>query len=199
MQIEMVNERFSQNKETENNLKLLRHDIKHRLIPLSGYIDNKDFDKAREYMNKLMEDIDRNTIKTYCQNNMVNVVLSYYHNIAMSKEIDFQAHIRLPENLSINETDLAVILSNSLENTINALKECKNKHISIKAFFKNRRIYIEIKNPFKGKIVFEDNLPQASVENHGYGTKSIATIIKKYDGIYSFVTENDCFVFRCAV
>ncbi len=199
MQIETANERLERNKEMENNLKLMHHDMKHCLIPLIDYIDNRNFDKAREYINKLMTDIDKNTVKTYCGNNLINVVLSYYYNIVQSEKIDFNTQIRLPEKLNISETDLAVVLSNGLDNAINALKKCNNKQLFVKAFLKNNKMYLEIKNTFNGNVVFEDGMPKSVRENHGYGTKSMATIVKNNGGIYSFVTENDYFVFRCAI
>ncbi len=149
-------------------------------------------------MNKLVDYIDKNTLKTYCKNNSVNVVLSHYHNIARLYDIDFRTEINLPEKLGINETDFAVILSNGLDNAINALKSCEDRHITIKAFIDDGKLYLELKNPFNQKIVFEDNMPQSLKENHGYGTKSMAAIVKKHGGMYSFVTEDNCFVFRCA-
>lgn len=199
MQIKMVNERLSNSAKTENNLKLLRHDIKHQIILINDYIKNKDFDGAQEYISKIIKDTDKNTLKTYCNNNSVNVVLSHYHNIARLNGIDLRTDIKLPEKLSINETDFAVILSNGLDNAINALKSCDNKQITIKAFTSDDKLYLELKNPFNEDIVFDNNMPQSSKENHGYGTKSMAAIVKKHGGMYSFVTENDFFVFRCAI
>ncbi len=199
MRIEMVNERLLRSAETEKNLRMIRHDLKHKIILLNDYIKNKDFEKALEYINNTIEDIDKTTPNAYCKNNSVNVVLSHYHNIARSNGIDFITNINLPEKLSISETDVAVILSNGLENAINALKSYDDKKITVKAFVKDEKLYLEIKNPFDGEIAFEGNIPQSAKENHGYGTKSMAAIVKNHGGIYSFVTENGCFVFRCAI
>lgn len=198
-QIKMVNEKRKSIDDTENNLKILRHDIKHKILLLNDYIKNKDFDEAEKYIGNLIDNIDKSKLKSYCDNHSVNVVLSYYNKIADEKGIDFSTNINLPETLVADETDLAVIMSNGLENAINALDECDDKRISVKAFTDADKIYIEIRNPFAHRVLFDGTIPKSKQENHGYGTKSMAAIVEKYEGVYSFRVENGCFVFQCSI
>lgn len=112
----------------------------------------------------------------------------------------FETNIRLPETLPIEETDLAVILSNGLENSINALENCDNRHISVNGFMEADKVYLEIKNPFNyGDVVFDGKMPKSPKENHGYGTKSMASLVRKYEGAYSFTVEDGEFIFRCSI
>jgi len=39
-------------------------------------------------------------------------------------------------------------------------------------------------------------MPISILENHGYGTKSIAAIADKYNGLYAFTAENGIFKTR---
>lgn len=199
MQVKMVNERLASSEETENSLKILRHDMKHKMLLLNDYIKSKNFDEAEKYIGGLIEDIDKSSLKRYCDNHFVNVVLSHYHKIADEAGIQFEINVNLPETLPVNETDLAVVLSNGLENAINALEACGNKKVSVKSFMAEDKIYIEIKNPFYHKVIFEGNLPKSTQENHGYGTKSMASIVEKYEGVYSFGIDNGYFVFQCSM
>lgn len=199
MQIKMVNERLSNSEEKGNSLKILRHDMKHEMLLLSDYIKNRNFDEAEKYINRLISDIDKSTLKRYCDNHSVNVVMSYYYKIADEKDIKFEININLPKTLMVNETDLAVVLSNGLENSINALETCDNKKIIIKCFTEADKIYLEIKNRFYDKVIFDGNIPRSKQENHGYGTKSMVAIVEKYDGVYSFEIENGYFVFQCSM
>jgi len=199
MQIKMAKERLAQGKENENNIKILRHDMKHKMLLLDDYIKNKMLDEAEKYIASLIKDIDKNTLKNYCDNHSVNVVLSYYNQIADKKGIKFETGIRLPEPLHVSETDLAVVLSNGLENSINALEHCEYKKIIVNGFTNADKIYLEIKNPFNTNVLFNGKIPKSSSENHGYGTKSMAAIVEKYEGAYSFVVENGYFIFRCSM
>lgn len=198
-QINMAIERLKTSEETQNNIKILRHNMKHKMIMLNDYIKTKKYSEAENYINSLVGEVDKTSSKKYCDNHCANVVLSHYSKIADDKGIQFDTNISLPESLSIDETDLAVVLSNGLENSINALEKCDNKQISIKGFVDNDKIYLEIKNPFNEPVYFDDNLPRSKKENHGYGTRSMAAITTKHNGAYSFVIEDGYFVFRCSM
>lgn len=199
VQIKMAEERLLRGRENESNIKILRHDTKHQMLLLNDYIKNKSFDKVEKYIESLVENIDRYALKSYCNNYCANVVLSYYSVVADKKGIDFECDINLPEALNISETDLAVVLSNGLENAINAQSDCGSKIIFIKGFTEEDKIWLEIKNPLTGAVQFDGKMPLSKQENHGYGTRSMAAIVEKYEGIYSFAVEDGEFVFRCCM
>jgi len=199
MQIKITRDRLDSSYETQNNLRILRHDMKHHMMLLGTYIENNELDRAKEYIGDISKKIAESTLHNYCKNNAVNAVMSYFCKIADTHGIEIETKLNLPETLRINETDFAVVLSNGIENAINAVKDSENKKISVKAFIEDEKIYLEIKNPFDGNVDFENGIPVSTEENHGYGTKSMATLIQKNDGIYSFVLEDGYFVFRCAV
>lgn len=199
MQIKMTRERLANGSESENRLRILRHDMKHKMLLLDDYIRSGRLAEAGQYINSLLADIDKSTLKTYCANHSVNVVLSYYGKIAGEKGIQLETGIQLPEDLAISETDLAVVLSNGLENAINAAADCGDKRILIKSFIEVDKIYLEIKNPFHSSVVFDGKIPQSRQENHGFGVKSMAAIVEKYEGVYSFTVENGYFSFRCSM
>lgn len=199
LQNKMAEERLKSVSEREESLNLLRHDMKHKMIILDGYLKSGKTSEAEEYIKNISSNIDENKIKIYCDNHTVNAVLSYYGKIAEDKGIKLETDINLSGKLNIEETDLAVILSNGVENAINALESCPEKTVMIKAFAEDQKLFLEIKNAFSGKIAFEGNLPKSARENHGYGTKSMAATVEKYGGIYSFEIENGQLVFRCSV
>ena len=198
-QINMVNERLKANEEIESSMKILRHDMKHKMLLLGDYIKTEKYSEAEKYIDSLVEEADKITAKKYRDNRCANVVLSYYSKIASDKGIRFETNVTLPETLVVDETDLAVVLSNGLENAVNALEGCDNKQISVKGFVDADKIYIEIKNPFNNAVMFDGNMPRSKQENHGYGTRSMAAIVTKYDGAYSFTIEEGDFVFRCGM
>ncbi len=199
MQVKMANERIESDADTENRLKVLRHDLRHHMLLLNDYIKNGEAEKALAHINSVTDYIDSTLPKTFCLNGVVNTILSHYANIASVKKIDFICDVSLSRHLPLADIDLVVIFSNALENAVNALEICDTKRIEVKGFESNGKFFIEIKNPFCGEIEFENSLPVTRIENHGYGTKSIAAIVERHEGIYSFTVEDDIFVFRCAI
>ncbi len=200
MQMNMTAERIASTEEIEKQLKIQRHDIKHHMILLSGYLENGEIERANKYIKGITENADKSHIYTYSKNNSVNMILSHYVQKAKNKGLTLNPEINLPQTLHFSETDFAVILSNGIENAINALTESDcDKHIIIKAFIKNDKLYLEIKNRFADNIIFEDGLPKTSKDGHGYGTKSMAMLVERNNGIFSFVVENGDFIFRCTI
>lgn len=198
-QIKLTEDRLKLWEEKERSLNILRHDLKHQMLLLDDYIQNQQYDKAQAYIGALTGHIDKSAPKNFCANQAVNVVLSYYQSVALEKGVVLKAAVSLPEALRVDETDLAVILSNGLDNAIHALESCPDKTVSVKAFAEADALYLEIKNPFRGSVVLEDGIPLSQHERHGYGTRSMATIVERYGGTYSFSVEQGFFAFRCSI
>lgn len=199
MQVKLANERILTDAENESRLKALRHDLRHHMLLLNDYIKNDEKEKALEHISSITEYVDSTMPKQFCLNGVVNVILSHYANVCQLKGINFICEVSLSRQLPVSDIDLVVILSNALENAVNALEICDTKRIEVKGFESDGKFFFEVKNPFCGEIEFKDDLPVSRRENHGYGTKSIAAIVEKHAGIYSFTVEDDIFVFRCAI
>lgn len=194
-----ADEKISDNEQMEGQLKILRHDIRHHILLLKDYIRNNDFRTADRYLDSIISVINKTTPHNFCANHSINVILTYYNTTAMKENISFKTQINLPPQLSVNETDVAVILSNGIENAVNAVKKETEKIIIVNAFIDNDKIYIEIKNTFTGNITIKNKLPVTSSEEHGYGTRSMAHLVNTNNGIFSFTAENGEFIFRCAI
>lgn len=169
------------------------------MLLLDDCIKSQDYEKAQAYISTLTEHIDKSVPRNYCQNRAVNVVLSYYQNIAQEKGLALRVSVSLPESLRVNDLDLAVLLSNGLDNAVNAVERCPDRGISVKAFVEGDTLYLEIKNSFRDTVIFEDGMPLSKHEQHGYGTRSMAAIVEQYGGTYSFGVEQGLFVFRCSM
>lgn len=199
MQVKLANERILTDAENESRLRTLRHDLRHHMLLLNEYIKNGETGKALDHISSITEYVDSTIPRQFCLNGVVNVILSHYANICQIKGISFICEVSLSRQLPVSDIDLVVILSNILENAVNALEICDTKRIEVKGFESDGKFFFEVKNPFCGEIEFKDDLPVSRRENHGYGTKSIAAIVEKHEGIYSFTVEDDIFVFRCAI
>ncbi len=205
MQIQMAQERISSNMHQEEEAKILRHDIKHHMVLLYDYIDNGEAEKAKDYINSFNETLDAHTNKSFCSNSAINAVLCYYEKIAADRGFVYEADVKLPNELTVDEQDLVVLLSNAVENSINHLTQTKAEgekaRIAISIFSDGAALLIEVKNPCAHSVQFENGVPVANKKrhNHGIGTKSMIHLVKKYEGIYSFTIENGEFIFRCGI
>jgi sensor histidine kinase regulating citrate/malate metabolism len=196
VQISALQARTETMKQAEKNAIIHRHDLRHHLNLINGYLLEGNITDAQNYIIKIEKNIDNTTTIQYCDNNAANLVLSSYINMAKSKGIDVISHVCISKTIEIADMDLCVILANAIENAINAcvnIKEVSERKISISCKSKNNKLFIEIVNSFVGTVQFEGDMPVTNKDNHGFGTKSIVTAIEKYQGIYSFVAKDNIF------
>ena len=103
--------------------------------------------------------------------------------------------------------DIYFLLANIIDNAIEAtenIEEQEHRVISLTASKKQGMLLIEETNYFNGEIHFnsDGSIKTTKKENtkyHGYGTKSIAYIVKKYDGKVEYEAKDNIFKLRIVI
>lgn len=179
-----------------------RHDLRHHLQYISACIDNGRTGQVKEYIHEICAEIAENKVMVFCENETVNLIFSSFAARAKEKEVGMKIQAQIPKKLKIAENDLCVILSNALENALNAcmeVKESSSAYIEILAFEKKEKLCLQIRNSCDSQVHFEYGIPVTNRPGHGMGVKSICALVEKYHGLYSFVLEDNSFVFRVSV
>ncbi len=91
---------------------------------------------------------------------------------------------------------LCIIFSNAIENALHACRRIpytNERFIKINCRVQNDQLFIQIINSCEDNVLFADGMPQSSSEGHGLGTRSIAAVVQKYDGLCSFSSGNAIF------
>lgn len=187
---------------TETQSAIFRHDMRHHLTVIDGFLDADNPQKAQAYIKAVQTDIKSITIKRFCNNEIVNLLCSSFSDKANNLGVRLSIKAGLPQRLSIADTELCAILSNSLENALNAVAKLENdadKWISLYCSIRLNKLLIEIKNPYAGAITIQNGLPVANGENHGYGCRSIQTITQQNNGMCLFDAQNGIFTLCIAL
>ena len=104
--------------------------------------------------------------------------------------------INLPTNIHVDESDLALLISNLLENAIKAsLRQPKNRRgISINFQTVKEQFVLEVSNFYDEEITFDEkNIPYTSREGHGMGMASVKIFADKYKAYTDFSQEGGIF------
>ena len=91
----------------------------------------------------------------FCENRAADSVVGYYCAMAKRDDIPFRARLDLPETLPIDEIDMCLVLSNLLENALEASLRTApgRRQIEITAYVHADRILlIEVENAFDGEV-----------------------------------------------
>lgn len=184
----------------ESNIKetrALRHDMRHHLLALDGYLNEPDIPSARNYLNSLLNSIDAVQLKPYCLNYAVNSLLNHYADKAAQNNIKVSITVNLHEELPIADTDFCTILGNLFENALEACmrSDVSNPFISLNmGYAGSSMLVLSVRNSYSGTIrMSEGNFLSSKRNEAGIGTASIRYMAEKHNGICRFHYDNNIF------
>jgi len=182
----------------ETQTAIYQHNMRHHLTAIAGFLSAGKTQQAEEYIKKVQADVDSITPKRFCENELVNLLCSSFAHRAEQQGIRLTVDARLPQQLSISDTELCSLLSNGLENALHAVSklDVSFKWTELYCGIRANKLLIEIKNPYIGKISIQDSLPVSSSEGHGYGCRSIRSIAEQNGGLCTFEPERGVFTLR---
>lgn len=182
-----INEEYYNELEKQyDSSNILIHDIKKCLLNIKVLSSENKNNEISDYINSIYNGYEINKIKQYSKNKLVNVIISRYFNLCQNAEIELTVDIRNINFQFISDSDLTALLDNLLENAYEATKDTSKKEIILTIDKYNESyMLIKLSNYSNTAPMIIKNYILSSKDNknrHGIGTKSIARIIKKYDG-----------------
>ena len=139
--------------------------------------------------------------RVYCENLAVNAAVCHYVKLAEQAGVTAKIELDIPKELTVDSLELSMVVSNLLENAIQACLKLSDGKPIIHFICRNvGRLLLEIENPCAQGIVFDETgYPVALEDGHGLGSKSVIAFAKKYDGELLYKVENGSFRVRLLV
>ncbi len=188
--------------QVQQQTSIYRHDMRHHLSLLNGYLQAGEISKAGEYIRQTQTDIEKIVPVRYCENNAVNLILSSFAEKAKQQGVDFSSEVNIPATLPLSDTELCALLSNGLENAVYAaaqIDEGAPRTVRINCQSHKDKLLIYISNPYQGTVTMREGLPQSTQPQHGFGTKSIRMIAEKHNGYCAFETKEGQFTLKAVL
>lgn len=178
----------------------ISHEYQNQLNIIQGLCEKQEIEELKKYLIQIngesLHDLDR--IET--NHVIVNTVINEKYAEARSKGITFICKINDMSQLKLDNQDIATLLSNLLNNAMEASeKQNDKKMIKFKMMCKGNKVVLSCKNTYNGEVKKVDSefvtTKHQDAENHGYGLKNIIRIVEKYNGDYVISpAENEFFV-----
>jgi len=181
------------------HVKSIRHDMKHHLITLKGYL--ADNHEATDYLNRLLGSIRESEICSATGNIAFDSIINFKLDDAKENNIQLDIKILIPSTLSMEIADIVTIMGNLLDNALDAVAKVEDKLIKLDVFFDKGYLYINVTNTFDGKIkhVHGNSAKDSTIisrkdaKAHGYGLKNIKSAVDKYNGHMEITYEDNVF------
>ncbi len=185
--------------EIENSLcelRKLRHDIKNQYSCIARMLEDNCLVDAKIYLSELTGNVERELKNTYListENYSVNAVFNSFISRCENLDIKIKCDIKNIDYGKVENYDLCSLMSNLMNNAIEAQEKVKYKEIKISFYNKLNYLVFIIENTAED-VSFENICDSKTSKNdninHGFGISSVKKIVDKYDGIINITNEN---------
>ncbi len=167
--------------------KSFRHDIRNHIVVVKNLLQSGKLEEAVSYMEDMDDMAEKMSFPCSTNNPVVDILVGNKLGIAKSMGIDVDCSLLLPYPCSLRDIDICIILSNALDNAIQAVKRLdagREKYIRVSGRIQGDFLMIEVENSFHGKDTFKK----------GTGLSNIKKVAEKYGGAMSIETQENKFV-----
>lgn len=189
--IKQGKQQYEISRDTIEMINIKCHDIKYKLGELfasKGEISTKAVDD-------LYKSISIYDSKVQTGNELLDVLLTEKSLYCEQNQIKFSCMVEGQKLSFMDSGDLYCLFGNIIDNALEAVKDLPEKEkriINLVIKTKNNLLILQEENYFKGELVFSDGLPMTTKQDknyHGFGSRSIRMIARKYGGeLTTFVT-----------
>lgn len=180
----------------------LSHDFRAHLDTLAAMLSQKncDIDMIQTYLNGLQTEQTKRLLLVNTHHTALDALLNQKALMAKNREIDIQFRVNDLSAVTINLVDLTVIISNTLDNAIEACEKlpAADRQIYVQLLLEDGELFYGVRNRTLPVDLLPDRLPATTKEDpsyHGYGLQNVQSTLKKYNSVYALNYENGWFEF----
>lgn len=168
----------------QQEVKSIRHSIRDSLIAISGMLSDGKTQEAINHIVSIHSELNKTSTIVDTGLPPVDAILNAKINKAGEYGVNIIYKVLIDGKVMIDQFDLAVIISNALENAIEGITraDTTERDILLQIASKGEYISIIVKNhaPAPMNENFQTSKPDKS--NHGFGIPQMQTIADKYNG-----------------
>ncbi len=200
MAAKSMRERLLTAEEMVQQDRAMRHDRRHFEALLMSLLQDGKTDEVKKCLEERLSMEPRSAAR-FCENTTINAAITHYVAVAEKNNIRIEASVNIPYDPGTDEMQLAIAISNLLENAIHACEKLpeEERYIQIKAKYKDQ-LLLEIVNPCAEKVILdEDGHPFTTEADHGVGTRSVIAFAEQTGSEIRYIAEDRLFKVRMII
>ena len=197
-------EMYSKIQENFESQKFEAHEFKNHLMCIQSLVEAHKYEELQSYIKKMNGEVVSGGMIIDTNNTIVNAVINTKYKEATQKHIVLVFRVNDLSQIKMEERDLVVLLSNLLNNAIEATEKCgKEKVIHVKFVKEYGNIILSVKNHYMEPLIEVEGgfltTKRHGKNTHGIGIKNALKVIDKYQGTYNISTDNNEFSFSVLI
>jgi signal transduction histidine kinase len=186
--------------EIQREMRALKHDFTNHLMSLNQLLQAGDYAELGEYIHRYLGEVSRVVSETVTGVASVDGLISVKKQAALDNGIRFEASAGGVMKILINPVHLSIILSNALDNAIEACLKLPpaERYIALNMKTDDDGILISVANASGPVEIEKDGLPTTTKGNmtrHGLGLGTVKRIAERYGGHVLLESRPGEFVF----
>lgn len=161
---------------------------------------NRDINTIQTYIHSLQSKQNERILLVNTHHAALDALLNQKALVAKNRKIDIQFSVNDLSPIKIDMVDLTVVISNTLDNAIEACEKLPetDRQIYVQALLEEDELFYAVRNKSLPVNMIANQLPASTKENpsfHGYGLQNVHTTLEKYHTLYAMDYENGWFEF----
>lgn len=189
-------DQYQISKEAIDLINRKHHDLKHQIALIKGESDPL---KRNAYFQEIDQAMGVYESQYDTGNTVVDTILMGKSLYCKEHDINFSCVVDGALLNFILVMDICSIFGNALDNCVESVEKIEDKErriIRVAVFSKHNYVIMRFENYYEEALIFQDGLPETTKKDkryHGYGIKSIKSIVEKYHGNISISWEHNWF------
>lgn len=194
-------ELYNSMRENYNIQRQRTHEYKNQIVCMDMLMKKKDYSKLEDYIGNISDGLDAQLDMVDTNNDVVNAIFNAKYYEAIKNDVLVVLKINDLSDIKISDNDIVTILSNLLDNAIEAAKQCDigKRIVRIKMLYEDAVLSIAVSNSYKAEpVLTEDGYIRTTKkdrEEHGWGMRNVVATLEKYNAEYIIDYKNGEFVF----
>ena len=196
-QISIQTENYGALKKNYSVQRKSTHEFERHIQVIRDLLDRQEYETAQDYVRQLQADRTLKVFSISSNNPVIDVVLNQKHQVAQENRIKMRVKVNDLSSVSIRTNELVVLLSNLLDNAIEACLKLEQNREIVCNIFKEDNIYIAIHNTSDPVTIVHGEIltTKQNTTEHGYGLPAVKYILNHLEAEYTFAYQNGWFQF----
>lgn len=179
---EIENTRNEMLEKRQQELYEMKADFERHIHQIMEDIESGNKENCDQKIEIFQEMLESTKPSIFCNHAVANAVLNEKEKVCRKLGFSIDIDIIIPRQLKIEPLHMCSLLSNLLDNAIEAVTELKmeERQISLRGGIRGNYLFVKVTNP-----TTKEHANRKRRKEHGYGTLILKDIAKKYDGEYT--------------
>lgn len=181
---------------TTRQIRQARHDLRHHFHVFAGFAAQGNMEGIVDYLAEVQGNIPTGDLGL-CENAVVDSVAGYFAPLYRENGIPLSFRLDLPRDLPVPDADLCSVLSNLLENAMEAsLRTAPEKRkVQVSASLRSgNMLLLSVENSYDGEVREKNGVFLSSKRpGEGIGLQAVQHTAEKSGGYYRFHYEDGVF------